>query len=125
MGLRTNDACLKMSFLAAADLSSYQYHFVKESAADTVNICGAGDSPVGILQNKPDAAGKGASVVILGASMLVAGGTITRQAYLKADASAHAVVTSTDTNEYGAKALAAAVTGDIFPAVFTPGNFAG
>ena len=64
--------CITM--LAAADLSSYQFHFVKISADNTVNICsGATDVPCGVLQNKPDGAGKAAEVLVYGVSKVMAG----------------------------------------------------
>jgi hypothetical protein len=57
------------SFLAAGDLSSYQYYLMKVSADNTVNVCAATtDKPVGILQNKPTAAGQPAEVMVFGVS---------------------------------------------------------
>ena len=45
-------------YVAAADLSAYQYCLVKRTAANTVNICTADtDLAIGVLYNKPDAAG--------------------------------------------------------------------
>lgn len=69
---------LMKSFEAAADLSSYQFHFVKMTANNTVGICAAvTDKPIGILQNTPNAAGKSADVMIMGISKLVVGGGVT------------------------------------------------
>jgi hypothetical protein len=107
---RSNEDNIRMTFKAAADLSDYQYCFVKFSAADTVNICGASEDMIGILQNKPDAAGKAASVVVLGISQLrVDGnaGAITRgTSYLESNSTGEGVVTTTDTDPVGALALA-------------------
>lgn len=106
---RSNEDNIRKTFIAAADLSDYQYCFVKFSADNTVNVCGASQDMVGILQNKPDAAGKPASVVLLGVSQLrVDGnaGTITRgTSYLESDAAGEGVVTTTDTDPIGALAL--------------------
>lgn len=50
-------------YVAAADLSAYQYCLVKRSAANTVNICTADtDLAIGVLYNKPDAAGAPAEI---------------------------------------------------------------
>jgi len=57
------------SFEAAADLSSYQYRFVKPSSgALKCTIATTGSKNLGVLQNKPDAAGKAADVIICGLS---------------------------------------------------------
>lgn len=51
---------------AAADLSAKQFHFVKVTAANKVNIAtAAGESVLGVLQNKPKA-GEAADVMALG-----------------------------------------------------------
>jgi hypothetical protein len=63
---------LDISLLAAADLSSYQYCFVKITAANTVNVCGSGEACVGILQNKPKNAGEAARVRVFGVSRILA-----------------------------------------------------
>ena len=61
---------------AAADLSSNQYNFVKLDANGNVVICdadSAGQIPIGILQNAPDASGKAANVLVVGISKVEAG----------------------------------------------------
>jgi len=61
------------SFKAGADLSTKQFYFVKLSADRTVIVCAAAtDKPIGILQNKPDAADKAAEVLMTGRSKLSA-----------------------------------------------------
>lgn len=50
------------TFKAAADYSTNQFHCMYISAADTVTITGAAGKVNGILLNKPDAAGKAATV---------------------------------------------------------------
>jgi hypothetical protein len=62
---------LDVAFKAYGDLSSYQYHFVSLSSTNTVNLSSANGRAIGILQNKPDAAGEEAIVRILGVSKLV------------------------------------------------------
>ncbi len=51
------------TFKAARDLSSYQYCPVYISAANTVDYSSAAGLVNGILQNKPDAAGRAAEVI--------------------------------------------------------------
>jgi len=74
----SNESTLQLfSKLAAADLSSYQYHAVRITADDTVNLCdGATDEPTGVLVNKPEAAGRGASVCRFGEVPVMLGGTV-------------------------------------------------
>jgi Uncharacterized conserved protein (DUF2190) len=64
------------SFEAAADLRNYANRFVKLSAARTVNVCGANEVGIGILKNAPDldAAGKAATVALVGIAMLTVNG---------------------------------------------------
>jgi len=50
------------TYKAAADLSSYQYRFMKMNDDNEVTYSGANGKSVGILMNKPDAAGKPAEV---------------------------------------------------------------
>jgi hypothetical protein len=65
---------LDVSLLAAADLSSYQYCMVKLTADNTVNVCGAGELAIGVLQNKPTASGQAARVRVFGVSRILADG---------------------------------------------------
>jgi hypothetical protein len=59
------------AFKAYGDLSSYQYHFMSLSSSGTVNLSSENGRAIGILQNKPDAAGEAAIVRLLGVSKLV------------------------------------------------------
>jgi len=85
--------CIVTTFKAAADLSTYQYHFVKLSADNTVAICAADtDIPIGVLQNKPSAAGIAAEVLMAGVSKLEvgAGGALTYGLAVGTDANGEA-----------------------------------
>jgi hypothetical protein len=63
---------------AGGDLSSHQYKFVTMASDGQVDLtASAGGTALGILQNKPDAAGKAAVVRIFGGSKLELGATIT------------------------------------------------
>ena len=75
--MATTQATISISLLAAADLSTKQGLFVEVTAAQTVNVCNAiTDVAVGVLRNKPDAAGKAAEVDILGTTKVIAGAAI-------------------------------------------------
>ena len=73
---------------------------MKLSADNTVVICnGAGDSPIGVLQNKPlgTAASPGvARVRVLGVSRVVAGGSVTYGQKLGTDANGAGVAKTAD-----------------------------
>jgi len=75
--MATEQGGIDISFKAARDMSAGRYHGVEMSANDTVDYP---DSAklfcVGILQNKPAAAGRGATVRIAGHTKVMAGGTI-------------------------------------------------
>jgi len=63
---------IDLPFKAGADLSAKQYHQVEMTATGIVNVCnGAGDAPIGVLQNKPKT-NEAAIVRMLGISRLVA-----------------------------------------------------
>lgn len=78
---------LSLSFLAAEDLSSYQYHFVTQYGMSntTVGLMNAAtDIPIGVLQNAPTA-GKVAEVMVLGISKLKANDAIAVGTAVKAE----------------------------------------
>lgn len=109
---------LKKTFKAAGDLSTKQYTAVKLSAAETVTTCGAGEAGVGILTNKPAAAGRPASVWVgVGYAKLKVDGSgtaISAGDYLKSDANGLGVKTTTDNEVIIARALeASSASGDI------------
>lgn len=56
---------------AAADLSAHQYKFVKlDSNGDAAAIAQETDVPIGVLQEKPAAAGRACQVMVIGVSKL-------------------------------------------------------
>lgn len=94
---------LVKTFVAAGDLSAAQYKIMKLSADNTVTTCtGATDLPIGILQDKPDAAGKPATVMIVGISPVSADAALSvgAQYGTSADGQADAKTVGTDTTEY-------------------------
>jgi hypothetical protein len=93
---------LDITLLAAADLSTYQYRFVKLTADNTVNVCGAGEQAIGILQNKPSAAGKEARVRVFGVSRITNGtaGAIAYGVKVMSAADGKGVASTTDKDIY-------------------------
>lgn len=68
-----------LSAKSVGDLSAKQYHFVRFSAADEISVGSfdAAEDWAGILLNKPNAAGRAATVQFAGESKIVAGGSLT------------------------------------------------
>lgn len=107
------------AFPAGADLSGAQHRFVVFSGGQIVQA-GAGVLVLGVLQNKPDAAGKSGTVAILGTAKIEAGAAFSQFAELMSDASGRAV-TATSTNRVAAIALAAAgAAGEKVPCLLVP-----
>jgi len=103
-----------VTFEAAADLSAKQFHFVKLTAANTVNVCTATtDNPIGILQNKPSAAGRPAVVRLFGISKAVASGAISAGALIATEADAEAGTPAASDPVVGKALEAAAAQGDL------------
>ena len=77
------------SLEAAADLSAAQYYIMRVTAANAVNVTTAATQvAVGVLQNKPDAAGKVATLSREGdVTKLSAGAAIAAGASVTSDAS--------------------------------------
>ncbi len=102
---------------AAADLSAAanQFRAVKMTAANSVNIAGAGEFAIGVLYNKPKS-GVRAEVVVQGTPKLSYGGTVAVGDLLAADASGDFVKTTPAVGNLDnvlAVALEAGVTGEI------------
>jgi hypothetical protein len=94
---------IKGFFTAAADLSADQFLFVKLTGDNQVNVCTAiTDKPIGVLYNKPDAAGKSAEVLMCGIGKVVATASIAAGALIGTTNAGKAValVAGTDTTAY-------------------------
>ena len=110
---------------AAADLSAQQFRFVKVTAAEQVNLAGAGEAVAGVLQNKPTS-GQAASVWGTGSTTkVVCGAAVTAGADVTPDANGDAV-TAASGNYIAGKALdAGAGAGSIISVQLTqPGRTA-
>ena len=82
MAYEISNYAVKITLVAAADLSSNQYNFVKlDSSGNAAAVTATTDRPIGILQNAPTS-GQEAEVLVVGGSKLVAGGAITEGAVI-------------------------------------------
>lgn len=80
MAYEISNYAVKVTLVAAEDLSAKQYNFVKlNSAGAAVAVAATTDKAIGILQNDPSA-GQEAEVLIVGGSKLVAGGAVSTNA---------------------------------------------
>ena len=70
--MATNQAMRTVTLDAGADLSTHQFKLMKLSAVDRrVIVCAAvTDTPIGVLQNKPTAAGQQAIIALLDGAIL-------------------------------------------------------
>lgn len=107
MSLEKN--CVDISFVAGVDLSAKQYHFVSMSADGQIDpVAAAGADALGILKNKPDAAGKAAAVTVWGIAKVVAGATLAPGDKVRSSATGQAVAQAASSRE-----LATVITGGV------------
>lgn len=94
---------------ATGNESSEQYTFYKVDTNGRADQCTAdngSDKPIGILQNKPAATDRAASIAAIGSiSKLVIGEQIDEGETLQPDGTGRGVGTTADTEHYGAIAL--------------------
>ena len=64
-----------VTYPASADLSAKQYHLVDNATAGVTFTTAATNVPVGVLQNKPAASGRAASVAIAGITKIAMSST--------------------------------------------------
>ena len=112
---------------AAANFSSYQYRFMTVDSNGRGTIATAYTAkPIGILQNKPDAADKPANIRVAGIAKLEFGAAADEGALLAANGEGYGTTTTLDTAHYGAIALhAAGGSGDIQDVLVKFGMVAG
>ena len=126
MAYEISNYSVKVTLVAAADLSALQYTFVKLDSAGKAAACsGATDIPVGVLQNAP-IAGQEAEVLVVGGTKIVAGAAIGEGALVGTSAAGKAValVAGTDTTKYvvGTLLTESAADGNIVTAVINCAN---
>lgn len=82
---------------ASADLSTHRYKLVAVNGSGQVALAGAGDMAIGVLQNKPSAQGRSATVRVSGVSKVVAGAAVSAGAQVTSDANGKAVTATAAT----------------------------
>lgn len=107
------------SAIASADLSAHQYKIVKESATGVAVASATDLNQVGVLQDKPTAAGQACNVRWTGLSKVRYGGTVARGDRLTSDANGNAIVATTGKLILGI-ATVAGVSGDVGTILINP-----
>lgn len=114
------EALQTVSFDAAADLSASQYCFVKVDSNGRAALAGDGDSPVGVLQDKPGALGRACSVGTLGKTKVLAGGSVTKGGRVTVGANGKAVAVASGDDFYMGIALDTLASGKIGTIMLQP-----
>lgn len=103
---------------ANADLSSYQYHCVDINTSGNVAVLASqGAKVLGVIQNKPAAAGRGATVCIFGVTKAELDGTVTVGDELTSAATGGVEEAASGDYVIG-RALESGVSGDIISILF-------
>ena len=126
MAYEISNYSVKVTLVAAADLSALQYTFVKlNSSGQVAAAAAATDIPIGVLQNAPTS-GQEAEVLVVGGTKIVAGAAIGEGALVGTSATGRAValVAGTDTTKYvvGTLLTESAADGNIVTAVINCAN---
>lgn len=83
----------EITMYASADLSSYQFHVITVDTSGYAKLADDADDPaepmIGVLQNKPSAAGQPAVVRISGVAKVMGGASIDEGAAVTCDSSGH------------------------------------
>lgn len=93
--MATENRLQTASLPASADLSASQYCFVKNSSGQLAVASDGGADAIGILQDKPAAAGRAGAYAFGGVSKVLAGGSFNAGARISCDASGKAVAVGT------------------------------
>jgi hypothetical protein len=121
MAYEISNYSVKVTLVAAADLSAKQYQFVKlDSAGKAVVVAANTDRPIGVLQNAP-LEGQEAEVLVVGGTKLVAGEAVTEGAVISTTSAgkADSIAVGSATTQYilGTALTEVAADGEIFTAV--------
>lgn len=107
---------------AAADLSAKQYHFMRWSAADTVNQAShaAAQDFAGVLLTKPAAADRHAAIAVLGKVKIVAGGAVTVNDFITTNGSGRATAAASGDMIMGRALQTAGADGEVISMQLMP-----
>jgi len=111
---------------AVADLRAAQYHIMRHSAAEEVNIASHAAAafaagPLGVLQNKPNS-GQNATVAVLGVSKVVTGAAVAAGSVLTTNGSGRAIdaVTGSQQLIFGRALTATSNDGEVADVLIFP-----
>ena len=114
-----SEGTVSITLPASTDLSASQYCFVAIDTSGEVALSGDNGNPVGILQNKPDAQGRAAEVLIQGVSKLVSSSATFRAGYnMGSAASGQGKETVSSSYRNGVIIESASAVGDIVSVLF-------
>jgi hypothetical protein len=82
---------LSIAESADADLSTHKYKLVKLTATGVALASVLNERVLGVLTNKPNAAGKSAQIQVAGVAKLMAGAAVARGDFVKVDATGRAI----------------------------------
>jgi len=102
MAYEISNYSVKITLVAAADLSAKQYYFVKINTSGQAALCAAAtDKPIGVLQNTPTA-GQEAQVLVIGGTKVVCSASLDEGVAIGTTSvgKAGAKVVGTDTTNY-------------------------
>lgn len=85
--MAVTEGAIYISLPASGDLSTHQFKFMICNSSGQAALSGDGGVTIGILQNKPSAAGQAAEIQIVGRSKVVQAASITVGAKVAPDAS--------------------------------------
>ena len=114
---------LTYTMKAAADLSAVQYHIVRRSAAGVTNIASLATNTamIGVLQNKPAAENRAATIAYAGLSKVVAGtNAVTDGDLITTNGSGRADVAGSGDMVCGRALSTSANDGEVITAVLYP-----
>jgi hypothetical protein len=127
--MATELACFEHSWPAVRDLSSYQHRIMKLSSGQIDFATAATDVLLGVIQDKPAAAGRAGCVRIYGISKVEAGDAVLENALVTSDNVGRGVTAAAGagTNNYiiGRALTAAGAAGDKFNVLLYPQIYQG
>jgi hypothetical protein len=125
MAYEISNYSVKVTLVAAADLSALQYHFVKlDGNGLAAAVAAITDVPIGVLQNAP-LAGQEAEVLVAGGTKLKASEAVTLPAFLSVSANGRGdKIAVSDTTQYvvGQALTAGGAENEIITAVVNCSN---
>jgi len=112
--MATEEKLRSVTLESSGDLSASQYFLVKVDASGQAALGGLGEVCVGVLQDKPSAAGRAAEVGTEGVSKCVASAAIAAGATVSCTAAGKAKTAATGEFVVGVARSAAAADGEVF-----------